>query len=91
MITTIYTCDKCGHAQDTKEQMWQVQVSIGSIGERPSQNRAHAADWCRKCAEAAHLLPDVRHKEAKEELPPPPTLEDLVRQIVREEMEVPFA
>lgn len=65
--------------------MWQVQVTIGEIGNPHSQNKRHEADWCRKCAEGAHLLPNVQYKKAKEELPPPPTLEDLVRQIVREE------
>lgn len=85
-IITIYQCDRCGHEQQTKDQIWQVQVTIGSVGALHSQNKTHAAEWCRKCAEAAHLLPDRTHKEAKEELPPPPSLEDLVRQIVREEM-----
>lgn len=85
-ITTIYRCDRCGQEQQTKDQIWQVQVTIGSIGDPHGQNKKHIADWCRKCAEAARLLPNYLHKEANEELPPPPSLEDLVRQIVREEM-----
>lgn len=84
-ITTIYRCDNCGHEQQTKDQMWRVRVDIRPLSLPDGQTTVHSAEWCRKCAEAVHLLPNWQHEKAKEELPPPPTLEDLIRQIVREE------
>lgn len=90
-ITTTYECDNCGRSQQTPTQMWRIDLGIQHLPEmhtRGAHSNQRTADWCRKCVEAAHLLPNVVHKEAKEELPPQPSLNDLVRQIVREEMEV---
>lgn len=33
-VKTIYTCDKCGNEQFTKDQFWVVGVSAASLGER---------------------------------------------------------
>lgn len=86
MITTIYKCDKCGHQQITQKQMYEIQVTRRPLELPHGHSLEKSAHWCRMCMEAAHIYPPASHKEAGKELPPPPTLEDLVRQIVREEV-----
>lgn len=89
MIVTTYTCDKCGHSQDTNDQMWSIGILIDdyptsspSYSSRvPNPNRL----WCRACVESLGLLP--RAKDAPPLPTPLPTLEDMVREIVREEVE----
>lgn len=88
-VATKYVCDKCGHTQDTSVQMWEVGITRRSL-DSPSMNAAAARQppkqlWCRECMVLAHILPCKKGEEEK--LPPPPTLEDLVREIVREEMQ----
>lgn len=84
-VKTTYTCDLCGHTQDDSNQMWWVGVSIDQ--NRHTSQRYAKMDqlWCRACALKRHLLPFSDEKQ-KAKAPPPPTLEDLVREIVREEV-----
>ena len=85
MIVTTYTCDRCGHSQPTDDQMWTVIVGINS-GHYASQMpyKKREALWCRTCVEKLHLMPPHVLKPA--DLPPPPTLEDMIREIVADEV-----
>jgi hypothetical protein len=86
-VITIYQCDKCGAEQPTPEQFWRVAVTIASFASHGYHNEIarHSAGWCRKCIEDAHMLPRADDRKA-EPLPEAPTLEDLVREIAREEI-----
>ena len=89
MILTTYTCDRCGHAQEKSEQMWQIGVAC--IHASPSQFAysgapMHQQLWCRKCVEALGVIPPPVY-EKKEPPLEPPTLEDMIRGIVENVIE----
>ncbi len=86
-ITTEYKCDRCEHTQEERTQMWEVEVMRRSL-DSPSASASAARQppkklWCKKCMEELHILPCKQGQEEK--LPPPPTLEDLIREIIHEE------
>ena len=76
-ITTIYKCDKCGNEQTTGEQFWTVHLSISC--KYFSDSRQKEIEVCRPCLESFGIL--VPAEKAKT-LPPPPTVEDLIREII---------
>lgn len=83
-----YTCDKCGHTQDTEDQMWETGVLLRHTGGRHiySSNFTPSFEqlWCRKCIVSVGLLAPSIKKES--EPTTPPTLEDMIRDIVSEEI-----
>ena len=87
MITTTYKCDKCGHEQPTADQMWTVAFTFKSAEDWSSTQPAKAKEelWCRACLEKLHVL--SQHSAKEVDIPTqPPTLEEMIRQIVREEL-----
>jgi hypothetical protein len=85
MIVTTYTCDKCGHLQENDEQMWDVEIACSHRPSTYTRRRVvKKALWCRPCVVQYHLLPAA--KEDKPAPTPPPTFEDMIREIVQEEM-----
>lgn len=78
MITKIYTCDRCKAADTTNEiDLIPIKIVIFNF-----QSEVGRAEWCRKCLNEMSLntaLPDVKRVE------PTPTIEDIIREIVREE------
>lgn len=98
-VETKYTCDRCGHAQATDTQMWSVGFAyahgLTNLTTYGSSRSAHLpALWCRGCLERLGVLGphqiEVR-KEGETPAPAPPTLEDLVRALAREEAEAVVA
>lgn len=92
MIIITYTCDKCGHSQHNEDQMWNVGIAIdhrGYDGYRGSdwQSKKFQAQqlWCRKCIENIGLV--TPKPQPKEYVAPNLTFEDMLRAIVREEVE----
>jgi hypothetical protein len=92
MIVTTYTCDNCGHAQTTDDQMWQVGIAIEhshnyGYSYASWTNRAfqHQQLWCRKCVDKTGLLTPAL-KSAEIVAAPTPTFEDMLRAIIREEI-----
>lgn len=94
MIKTTWTCDRCSKTQDTPEQMWVIKVNLQhltDVGRYATINTSYEAvtvHWCRVCCEAFELL--GRHANKAQQLiapAPTPTLEDLLREIVREEIQ----
>lgn len=90
MITVTHKCDRCG-ATGSKDELPLTYVSIytGTSGNQHHQTEAnpHAVQWCRTCIVATGLR-NPYHDEAT--VPPPeepPTLEELIREIVRAEIE----
>jgi len=99
--TTVHECDHCGHmetvnAEDsvttqqggghgTDRQFWRVQL-VMDFGSR-SQYGAHvgaSAYWCRKCCEKFGLSGSNRKDP---EQPAPPTFDEILREMIREEVE----
>jgi len=84
MITTIYKCDKCGAEQTNNDQFWSITVFV----ENASVN--YRKGWqgiqvCRSCLGSLNIFPTKT--KASDPAAPPPTLEDLIREIVRSEQE----
>ena len=87
MITTIFSCDRpgCGHTQEDSTQMWELQVSLSHYpGTFDYPTTKKQALWCRKCVEEFGMLP-IPETSITVPIIPPPTIEDLVREIVRSE------
>lgn len=92
-IETKYICDKCGHTQPERDQMWEVAITVRHLNFHNTAVAAigktgdkHKRLWCRKCVQKAHLLCADAGEKVKVSLKPP-TLEDIVREIVQEEIE----
>lgn len=90
MKTVTYKCDRCDEviAKPTEDAFHVVVMSgpVSSGGASPLRRQDIVAEghWCRTCAIQCHAVaPD----ESADVVPPQPTLEDMVRDIVREEME----
>lgn len=84
-ITTTYECDKCGHEQDTDEQMWGIGIVVTYPGKPGNYFSREHKLWCRKCAEELGQL--KRLPERKDKPVPELTFEDKLREIIREEIE----
>lgn len=87
-VITKYVCDKCGATQDTDNQMWSVGVTVRA-NLSPTwtypDRRANQL-WCRSCTEKLGLLPTSDPVLANSIKENPPTLEDMIREIVNDEM-----
>lgn len=83
---TKWVCDKCLKIQDTPEQMWRLNLNFQHLQTFSNdwQMPRLAAEWCRACCERAGLVP--QHEVPKEEVPAAPSMEEIVRGIVRQEV-----
>ena len=89
MITTTYTCDRCGNSQTERTQLWEIEVNIRALdGPRFSTisgfDTKLKALWCRKCTEGYSFL---HGSHAEPPVIEGPKLEDLLREIIREEIQ----
>lgn len=84
-ITTTYKCDCCGYEKSESEQMWHIYIGLQHYGMQ-SSIRDKEQLWCRPCVEKHDLLRGVSNP--KEQNPPiiSPTLEEIIREIIREEI-----
>ena len=87
-LETKYNCDKCGHTQTTPRQMWHICIGHGPIEGNydPAYYKTHQQMWCRSCMEGTGILKGDASPETKTPPELPPTLEDILRQIMREEI-----
>ena len=72
------------------DNLWTVGLAITgghSLLHNTSLQSKLTVLWCRECMEWNHLLPYVELKKKEIELPPAPSLEDLVRSIVQDEID----
>lgn len=81
MITTIYKCDRCGHEQPTNVQFWILRVEAQPSGLGAS-SWARDMHVCRPCLEFFGV--HDQKSEVREQSPP--TLEELIVEIVRREV-----
>jgi len=85
-IKTTYTCDRCGHSQDTGSQMWHVGAGL-SESSYGDQTWSEKKLWCRTCCEEFHLLKVPASISTAHVPPEKPTFEELLRAIIAEEIE----
>ena len=94
----VWKCDRCGKEQETDEQMWEVSVDVRYIGQSKRSNYErpkHRREWCSDCVDSIDLLKaqasDWEKKLAADNgnppPPEPPSIEDFLREIVRDEIE----
>lgn len=88
-IVTTYTCDKCGNMQeDDPLGMWQLEIKVGERTKSNYTSRMQPVKvglWCRSCVVKIGLLPPT--KDDPPAPTPPPTFEDMIREIIQEEIE----
>ena len=99
---TIYKCDRCDHEQEVLDssyethgrkegrQFWTIRLSYkGGIHSNASgyHSKDLTAHWCRTCMAEMGMLEVNDEKEKVPQPDPAPTLEDFLREIVREEIE----
>jgi len=95
MKTTIYTCDRCKAESADNKILDLAIISIGvkdasygsysSITLRDCANRE--VEWCIKCRTETGI--EREREETPKPLPKPPTIEEMLREIVREELQNP--
>lgn len=80
MITTIYKCDICGLEQDDNKQFWTVGVTASYQGySSMSFVENKYLEVCRPCLESLGIYVQ---KKKDDSLPNPPTIEELIREII---------
>jgi hypothetical protein len=89
MKTTTHTCDRCKKSGTAQElELYYVGIDVAmrySTGDRSKRS----AEWCGNCLIATGLATsyDITRNGEPFLLENPPTLEEMIRQIVREEVE----
>jgi hypothetical protein len=80
-VVVTYGCDRCGHTQNTEDQMWTVEALVYHQTRPDLYSRGSARQkpqlWCRACCDALGILPQAPTK--KTPAPDPVTLESLIR------------
>lgn len=81
-VTTIYKCDKCGNEEKSSGDFWNVGISANPINYSHGSNiiQRLQIQICRQCLESfgikVHKKPNVAPG------PTPPTIEELITEIV---------
>ena len=87
-VETKYICDRCGAVQDAPGGMWSVMLYV-ELGVNPYMRQGQSPEkyalWCRQCVEKFGLARNV--ELSLEEVRANATLEDMIREIVREEID----
>jgi hypothetical protein len=87
MKTIIYKCDRCG-TEDTNNIIGLDTIYVGA-GQyfSDARNRAHGVEWCKKCRIETGIIERVKSHPDIKSVDPEPTLEELIREIIREEIQ----
>lgn len=78
MIRTIYKCDKCGNEQGESEQLWTVGITASTVY-CSTTIPYRKIEVCRPCLESFGICVT---KKKDVEPPKPPTVEELIREII---------
>ena len=85
IITT--TCDRCKKEIVDRDQIWRLSLSRACCPAVPNKMFPEVkAEWCRPCMIEMHLLGHGKVIENVTPVSPAPTMEDYVREMVREEI-----
>jgi len=93
MKREIFVCDRCKASAETKEEKEELGLGKLCLGfdvshyaySTPTVYTGHqiwSKEWCRKCRKELGILEEELRKE---DAPEPPSLEDMVREIVQSE------
>lgn len=84
----IYKCDKCGAEQETSGQFWTVGVKASpyDFSRDLFVSDKHVMEVCRPCLESFGIHVQAKPKDQPQP-PTPPTLEELITDIVLRTME----
>lgn len=91
---TTYTCDKCGRTEDHQSFLFKLSTSVDKYQysyriETTHKQAFHAkpvqTDWCGECCAKLGLAELIDAPKA-EEPSPPMSMEDFIREIIREEI-----
>ncbi len=89
MATNVeYVCDLCSATWTKGEkgkQLWRMTVGIAQSAGASHFYERKEADWCRECAVKYGFFRQTKTDPPRIE--PEPTIQDLVRKIVQEELE----
>lgn len=87
MRTVILKCDRCGAtAENDTTFLKHVAVGVNWRYGFQAADRKLEAEWCHECLIKTGLRRPQNEAEEKIAPPAPPTLEDIVRDIVRDEI-----
>lgn len=94
--TVIYKCDRCGKESTNEKEIDLAIVGIGVKREKYSSYPEHnydLADHCNRetemcgaCRIELGILPPKKRSDGGMVAPVPPSLEDVIREIIREEI-----
>lgn len=91
MIKTFYTCDCCKNTFDVCDKMFDVNVNVNSLDRRFFDEKMNfstrKAQWCRNCVDKIGLIGWKQPTKEQPVVPPILTIEEMIREIVRIEME----
>lgn len=76
----IYECDKCHNKQEDHEQFWFLTVHAKWAQNNSSRPVGHSYDVCRNCLEDLGIF---QQKTQDTQSPEPPTVEELIREIIQ--------
>lgn len=89
--TTTYTCDRCKAQQiDDSQFLTSVMVRVGANWSRDGYTNSviPAQMWCKECIVGRGLLhPGAISMDVSKAPATPPTLEEVIREIMREEIQ----
>lgn len=81
---TIISCDRCKKEFGDRKDMKVVSAYVGTYAGFESAFRSFTQDWCHSCLNEFGLPADYKEKPS---MPVPgPSLEDMIREIIRQEM-----
>ena len=84
MRSTTYKCDRCGGESQDPNFLQAISVNIIWRGNQ-YESRVASADWCQGCVSEMKIA-KIPYPKPKDYVPVVPSLEDLVREIVRQEL-----
>jgi len=78
---TIYTCDRCGADQETRNQFWALRVQVKHFDNPLDWDPAYSEmEVCRSCLEHLGIHPSPATKASPDYNPP--STEELIREIL---------
>jgi hypothetical protein len=83
MTKTTYTCDRCG-AEVERGELFGIEIVVENVHYYVRREAKKQKEWCRQCITDAGLI--VYERLVNPEITPP-SFEDLVREIIREEIQ----
>jgi hypothetical protein len=84
-IKITYKCDRCEAEAKEQRELWHISIHARPLGEGVHWDGGKSMHVCRPCLEAMGIN---RTNETKKKEPDfvPPTLEEVIREIIRSEL-----